>query len=357
MQEQFCPVNCEVYSDGCYTCVCDRDGFNPICDTTECVETGQPECLCEYAHSKCEPEDRICAVYLRDEKGCETCACELYLDSVDTSKGDLMTVEGVCPDDCEMYFDGCNFCICGDFAGCTLKKCTPYETTDPFCIDDYADNEPSTPLYITPDDNDLVNCPIYLCTISCLYGYQQTDNGCNACACKPKPDCPELDCPACDTSLMVDDTGCSTCDCFVQKCPEGCNQYSDGCNTFLCLEDQGMEKQTNITCVREEYHAAACLEGAEIAIPENCRRWFDGCNQCMVDLDGTVITCSTRQCTVLRDAQCVMYYHDDDEISTNSAGNPRVDGDIVEMNDSAFVGVGRYPSVGKEEAITPSVDD
>ena len=90
---------------------------------------------------------------------------------------------------------------------------------------------------------------------------------------------------------------------------EGCNSWSDGCNT-CDVNDNSLENCSENVCYMKPSVEAQCLDNIQtddyIDIPENCLLWFDGCNICNV-FNGLLGTCTMRYCFTQGDPFCQEY--------------------------------------------------
>jgi len=231
-----CPYRCLSYFDGCNLCDC-TDSNNPICTKRNCrILFGTPSCIkCEsnFEYNDCAAScDKTCAdpsplciaqCYQR---------CECPADKPILNNGVCITyddcgqtqIQDICPDDCSVYFDGCNYCDCNPDGSmtCTTNVCSTY--SDAYCSTCKNNLEWTS------------------CGSSCTKTCTDTDPPCDT-VCTERCQCPS-DKPyyyngAC---LAIDE-----CFNFQKVCPANCTTYYDGCNDCTCFS--GDDACTNHTCI------------------------------------------------------------------------------------------------------------
>ncbi len=265
-QDEFCPDSCEVWFDGCNTCLC---GDVPACTKRACLpaDLEPAECL-DFAlcgNGEVELGEECDDGNLIDFDGCSA-ECQ----------------DEFCPDSCEVWFDGCNTCQCGEVPACTQRFCAPDQIQPAECLDFAACGNGEVELGEECDDGNLVgfdgcsaDCEIELCPGSCAVWF----DGCNTCQCGVVPACTKRFCapneiePAeclefgspcgngvldpgeeCDDGNTANGDGCSY-DCRVE-CPGTCDSWFDGCNYCTCGETPAC---TRIACLPEQIQPSMCV--------------------------------------------------------------------------------------------------
>ena len=104
-------------------------------------------------------------------------------------------------------------------------------------------------------------------------------------------------------------TMCSTFrDTWGNCVDEGCNSWSDGCNT-CDVNDNSLENCSENVCYMKPSTEGHCLDDTQTDnyhVPENCITWFDGCNNCNV-FNGIIETCTSRYCFRQEEPRCLQY--------------------------------------------------
>ncbi|OXU23781.1 hypothetical protein TSAR_010204 [Trichomalopsis sarcophagae] len=140
---QKCPA--PVFSDGCNTCVCSKDGVNAACTLKACLDFDIPKRAVQsdlpvvYGYKqggKCPAQQfyddcNSCICFVDGHSAaCTRMACPPHREA--RSVPDVPEVQGYqqgdkCP--AEQFYDDCNSCICsvdGQSAACTRMACPPH---------------------------------------------------------------------------------------------------------------------------------------------------------------------------------------------------------------------------------------
>mmetsp|Transcript_3109 Transcript_3109/g.9498 ORF Transcript_3109/g.9498 Transcript_3109/m.9498 type:complete len:349 (+) Transcript_3109:145-1191(+) len=274
-----CPLGCKWFHDGCNVCIC-KGAETELCTSFQCESPGKAACL------KWQSGGNLIG-------STETTAR--------TSAAEPVPVR--CTKGCKTFFDGCNTCSCGEdgkFLHCTLKLCTPGSRQKPKCLRRREGPKLRPEPTLNPK----------LCPPGCKTFF----DGCNTCGCAQNGDrlaCTEI---ACDT---IDEPKCSeffklSTPRMPTSCPKKCRSYYDGCNTCKCARDGSPQVCTRRACRKlEEPKCRSFFPKRPRRFrrcPTGCKNFFDGCNTCRCSRYGHIKACTKIACRKKEEPKCLKSY-------------------------------------------------
>jgi len=162
----------------------------------------------------------------------------------------VLTLLDNCGENCDVFFDGCNVCNCGSGI-CTHKTCDEYETSFcATCIDGYYWNNNTRQC----ENQDICpqNCQLYY--DGCNECVCKGNNGsliCGKLVCFQKE---KAECLECNAGYEWNPT---TMKC-EQKCINRCDVWFDGCNDYVCHDNKIIGKSRKICEVYEDPYCKKC---------------------------------------------------------------------------------------------------
>jgi len=216
-----CPFGCKVYYDGCNTCFCNEDGTFRACTELACLKYNQPkctECRGNLQWNNCTSPcfitcNNVTCVEEKINHDCVSrCECPLSYPIYDINNGTCVgdgfcTIKTYCPNNCFVYFDGCNDCTCYDNGTniCTHRPCAYTQTiTTARCLQCKNNLE-------------------WICGAECKNTCANVTEPCDYCI--PKCGCPNA------TSILKDDT-CVKCKCQCENKVTTVTHSNNNCKLF-----------------------------------------------------------------------------------------------------------------------------
>nr|AOY33895.1 antistasin/WAP-like serine protease inhibitor [Stichopus monotuberculatus]AOY33896.1 antistasin/WAP-like serine protease inhibitor [Stichopus monotuberculatus] len=146
-----------------------------------------------------------------------------------------------------------------------------------------------------------------MCAMFCEHGFEQDDNGCDTCFCKPAP-CPPVMCNMyCPYGFQKNDQGCDICFCnekpdvcadfmCMMHCPNGFQRDENGCEICQCTEVPQIHPGTCPALADDAVGSCVnlCDNDADCSSSHKC--CSNGCGYTCAPAENVPVECPTMMC-------------------------------------------------------------